>query len=75
MKRHASILFAAVLAGGSESMAQFIFVGISLLLGLGVELNRFLCRVPGGTLSLPAIGIMGSVFYYAVLLWVCYTIF
>ena len=64
-------LFAAVLAGGSEPMAQFIFVGISLLLGLGVELNRFLCRVPGGTLSLPAIGTMGSVFYYAVLLWGC----
>ena len=64
-------LLAAVLAGGIEALARAIFVGVSLLLGFSVELNRFLCRLPGGTLQLPAIGVIGSVFYYAVLLWCC----
>ncbi len=64
-------LFAAVLAGGVAPLAQIMFVGISLLLGLGVELNRFLCRLPGGTLLLPAFNIVGSTVYYIVVLWSC----
>ena len=64
-------LFATVLAGALEPLARLVFVGLSLLLGLGVELNRFLSRLPGGTLQLPAMGIAASAAYYAVLLWAC----
>lgn len=64
-------LFATVLAGALEPMARLVFVGLSLLLGLGVELNRFLSRLPGGTLQLPAMGIAASAAYYAGLLWAC----
>jgi competence protein ComEC len=64
-------LLVAILVGGSEPLARVMFVGVSLLLGFGVELNRFLCRLPGGTLQLPSIGVVGSVLYYAVLLWGC----
>jgi competence protein ComEC len=64
-------LLATILAGALEPLAQVLFVGVSLLLGLGVELNRFLCRMPGGTLNLPAVGVAGSAVYYAMLLWTC----
>ena len=64
-------LFTTVLAGALEPLARFVFVGLSLLLGLAVELNRLLCRLPGGALQLPAMGIAASAAYYAVLLWTC----
>jgi competence protein ComEC len=64
-------LFTTVLAGALEPLARLVFVGLSLLLGLGVELNRFLSRLPGGTLQLPAMGIAASAAYYAGLLWAC----
>ncbi len=64
-------LFATAMAGALEPLARLMFVGLSLLLGLGVELNRFLSRLPGGTLQLPAMGIAASAAYYALLLWAC----
>lgn len=64
-------LLATGLAGGMGPLAHVLFVGVSLLLGLGVELNRLLCRLPGGALLLPAIGVAGSSVYYAALLWGC----
>jgi len=64
-------LLATLMAGALEPLAHVMFVGVSLLLGSAVELNRFLCRLPGGTLLLPAIGVAGSAVYYAMLLWAC----
>lgn len=62
-------LAGTILAGGFEIVAKFIFVGISLLMGIAVETNRFLSRLPGGTLSLPAMGLASGGLYYAVLFW------
>jgi competence protein ComEC len=62
-------LAGTILAGSFDSVARLIFVGISLLLGMAVEVNRFLSRMPGGTFSLPAMGLMAGGMYYAILFW------
>ena len=64
-------LLATVLAGALEPLAWLLFAGLGVLLELAVELNRFLCCLPGGALQLPAMGPAASAAYYAVLLWAC----
>ncbi|NMC31035.1 MAG: DNA internalization-related competence protein ComEC/Rec2 [Veillonellaceae bacterium] len=60
-----------VLAGGMTGVSQVIFVGISLLTGMAVELNRFLSRLPLAVVSLPAFGLWGCAGYYFVITWLC----
>jgi len=62
-------LFGVLLAGGMESLIQPLFAGISLLTGLAVEMNRFLARLPGNTIPLPAFGLSWSILYYGLLSW------
>ncbi len=62
-------LLAAILAGGFAAAAQLLFVVSSLLMGLAVEVNRFLCRLPGGSVSLAAMGLGEGSLYYIVLFW------
>ena len=62
-------LFGVILAGGMESLTQPFFVGISLLTGLAVELNRFFARLPWNTIPLPAFGLSYSILYYGLLSW------
>lgn len=62
-------LFGTLLAGGVASLAHPMFVGVSLLTGLAVEINRFLAKLPGGSIYLPAMGTGAACLYYGVLLW------
>lgn len=63
-------LFGTLLAGEFLTLAHIMFVGVSLLTGFAVEMNRFLARLPGGTVYLPAMGIGAGFLYYVLLLWV-----
>ena len=58
-----------VLAGGMSGVSQAIFVGISLLTGLAVELNRFLARLPLAVVALPAFSLWGCAGYYLLITW------
>ena len=62
-------LFGVLLAGGMEALTQLLFAGISLLTGLAVEMNRFLARLPGNTIPLPAFSLLCSTLYYGLLSW------
>ena len=50
-------LLSVLLAGGVAPLAHSLFVIVSLLTGLAVEINRFLSRLPGGSVYLPAMGL------------------
>ena len=62
-------LFSVLMAGGMTSLAHPLFVGVSLLTGLAVEINRFLAGLPGGSWNLPAMGVGFGCLYYGLLLW------
>ena len=61
-------LLGILLAGAFAPLAHAVFIVISLLTGLAVEINRFLARIPGGSITLPAMGIGSGCLYYGVLL-------
>ena len=61
-------LLGILLAGAFAPVAHVVFIVISLLTGLAVEINRFLARIPGGSITLPAMGIGSGCLYYGLLL-------
>ena len=62
-------LLGVFICGGLPEAAHILFVGVSLLTGAAVEINRFLTGIPGGNLATPAWNFSWVCIYYLFLGW------
>ena len=60
----------ALFEGGFPAITHVLFVLLSLVASLAVEINHFLAQLPVAAVNVPAMSLTGSCVYYFFLLWI-----